>query len=91
MQKRLEIKVYGRVQGVFFRANTQKMASSLGLFGFVKNLEAGEVLIVAEGEEEKLKELRDWASSGPFLAKVEKIESEFKKPTGEFENFEIRY
>lgn len=90
-KKRIEIKVSGRVHGVFFRDSIQRRARSLGLFGFVKNLETGEVLIVAEGEEVKLKKLKDWASEGPFLAKVGKIEVTFKKATGEFENFEIRY
>ncbi|HQH80073.1 MAG TPA: acylphosphatase, partial [bacterium] len=36
--KRIKIRVGGRVQGVFYRANTEKEAKALGLTGFVRNL-----------------------------------------------------
>ncbi|MFX1410399.1 MAG: acylphosphatase, partial [Promethearchaeota archaeon] len=47
--KRIKIKVYGLVQGVFFRYTTRKVARNLGLAGYVKNMPDGSVLIEAEG------------------------------------------
>lgn len=43
--------VSGTVQGVFFRAKTQKHAQSLGLKGYVKNLSDGTVEIIVMGED----------------------------------------
>ena len=63
-RKNLIISVIGRVQGVFFRASTSEKAKALGITGFVKNQSDGSVLIDAEGEESKLKELEDWCLSG---------------------------
>jgi|TARA_B100002003_G_scaffold195421_1_gene185246 acylphosphatase len=54
--KRLHLIISGRVQGVFFRHNTNKIANKLGLTGFVRNLGNRDVEVVAEGTEEKLKE-----------------------------------
>lgn len=91
MKKQVEIKVYGRVQGIGFRASCRFFARKLGLLGYVKNLEDGSVLIVAEGEKEDLEKLIRWAKEEPFLAKVEKIDIRFKEPEEIFEDFEIRF
>ena len=56
-QKRIHLVVRGRVQGVFFRASTQREAKRLGLTGWVKNRPDGGVEIVAEGEEDQVKDL----------------------------------
>ena len=50
MNKRFHVFISGRVQGVFFRANTWKQARSLGLTGWVRNLPDGRVESVFEGE-----------------------------------------
>ncbi|MBW2995745.1 acylphosphatase [Candidatus Woesearchaeota archaeon] len=91
MKSRLHLIVHGRVQGVFFRYNTQKKAKKFGLTGWVKNNPDRTVEIIAEGEESKLKELAAWCSKGPLLAKVEKIDTSWKKYKGEFESFSISY
>ena len=44
----IHIQVFGAVQGVFFRANTQAMASKLNLVGWVTNKKDGSVEIFAE-------------------------------------------
>ena len=46
---RIKIKIWGYVQGVFFRYNTRKIARKLGLTGFVKNLPDGTVYITEPG------------------------------------------
>ncbi|MCZ6514205.1 MAG: acylphosphatase [Nitrospinae bacterium] len=66
--------VHGHVQGVFYRANTQKAADRLRLTGWVKNCEDGSVEIHAEGDKDKLEELIEWCRHGPALAKVSKID-----------------
>jgi len=91
MTRRVHITVAGRVQGVFFRANTQEVAQRLGLSGYVRNLPDGRVEVVAEGEEEALRKLVDWCHEGPPLARVERVEVRWENPTGEFSGFHIRY
>lgn len=82
------IRVEGKVQGVFFRANTQRQAFELGLFGWVKNETDGSVTISAQGKEEGLNQLIDWCRRGPDYAKVTKVE--FKElDTEDFESFSI--
>jgi acylphosphatase len=88
---RLHAVVHGRVQGVFFRANTQETAEKLSLTGWVRNAHDGSVELVAEGEKKDLKELLAWCKEGPSAANVYKVEKEWGEPTGEFEEFEIRY
>jgi acylphosphatase len=74
MKKHLNIKVYGRVQGVFFRHSAKQKARELGVKGFVRNEPDNTVYIEAEGEEENLKQFLDWCHKGPFLASVKKVE-----------------
>ncbi len=59
--KRIIIKVYGSVQGVFFRYSTRKVARTIGLTGFVKNMADGSVYIEAEGIESDLLKLLEFA------------------------------
>ena len=89
--KRAHIFVSGRVQGVFYRATTQEVAKRLRLKGWVRNLPDGRVEIVAEGPEDALKALIDWCWEGPPLAKVEDVKVIWEEPTGEFEDFVVRY
>lgn len=91
MEKQIIIKVYGMVQGVFFRQATKEMADSLGLSGYVENLRDGGVKIVGIGDEEKLKKLLNFAKKGPPSASVDKIEVEWEKPSFKFVGFEVRY
>jgi acylphosphatase len=91
MEKRVEIRIYGRVQGVFFRAYTEDVAGGLGVKGFVRNEPDGSVYVVAEGEEEKLKKLIEWCHKGPPGAMVRKVDVSWGTATGEFKNFTIKY
>lgn len=89
--KRFHAIITGVVQGVFFRSNTQRMASNLGLTGWVKNLDNGSVEVIAEGDEEVLKRLLEWLHQGPEDARVDSVKSEWLEPTGEFKEFSIQY
>ena len=88
---RVHIFVSGLVQGVFYRQSAKEKSEKLGLTGWVRNLPDDRVEIVAEGEEEKIKELIDWAKEGPPSARVENLEVNFEKYKAEFIGFEIRY
>jgi acylphosphatase len=87
--KRVQLFVRGRVQGVFFRAAAQREARRLGVCGWVKNRNDGSVEVVAEGEEDAIKEIISWAQHGPSAARVEHVDVRWKGYTGEFAEFRI--
>lgn len=73
MKQHLNIKVYGLVQGVFFRTTAKEQATQLTLTGFAQNEEDGSVYIEAEGEKENLDKFIKWCNIGPSMANVEKV------------------
>ena len=81
----------GRVQGVGFRYTAQDIAESLGLKGWVKNLEDGRVEIVAEGRETDIKELLDEISKSQLGHYIKNTELSWEKSTGEFNDFNLRF
>lgn len=88
-QKRIHLVVRGRVQGVYFRASAQREARRLGLTGWVKNRNDSAVELVAEGEEDQVKDFLAWAQHGPSTACVDKVETRWRSYTGEFPDFRI--
>lgn len=72
--KTIRITVRGKVQGVFFRASTVKKAKALGVTGWVKNRDSGEVDIVATGNAGDLEALVEWCREGPPKAEVEDVQ-----------------
>lgn len=58
------------MQGVYFRASAKQMADLLGVKGFTKNLDNGNVYIEAEGNEHALAKFVQWCHHGPEAAKV---------------------
>lgn len=70
MIKHFNIKIYGIVQGIFFRATAKEQADKLNIKGFAKNMPDGSVYIEAEGEKEKLDQFIKWCYQGPSMAKV---------------------
>ena len=89
--QRAHIIIHGIVQGVFFRANAKKVAESLGLKGYARNMPDGSVEIVAEGPEQKVKELIEFCKNGPGAARVDKVDVHIEEASKEFEGFEIRH
>lgn len=87
--KQVVLVVRGRVQGVFFRATAQREARRLGIAGWVKNRGDASVEMLAEGEEDELKELISWAHKGPSAARVERVEVRWRSYSGEFPDFRI--
>mgnify|MGYP006289533989 CR=1 FL=1 len=88
---RIRAKVFGRVQGVFFRANAKEKAQELGLNGWVKNREDGSVEMVIEGKEKTINDLLDWCKSGPGISKVNNINILKEEEKEKLKGFEILY
>jgi len=89
MKKHLNLKVSGRVQGVWYRASTERKANELGICGFVQNESNGNVYIECEGTEEQLNLLIAWCKKGPPLANVSNIKIENGELVG-FDSFSIK-
>lgn len=83
-----KIKIYGKVQGIFYRATAKEEADKLEITGFAKNLPDGSVYIEAEGEKNNLDKFVKWCNIGPLMAKVEKVESS-ESSQKNFREFEI--
>ena len=87
--KRVRVRVRGRVQGVFFRAETLARAESLGIAGLVRNDLDGSVEAVFEGPAERVDSLVDWCRRGPSGAQVDEVEILDEQPLGEV-GFQLR-
>ncbi len=81
----------GTVQGVGFRFLTERVAQRFGLVGFVRNLANGDVEVVAEGQRETLDEFLATLQSGSLGRYITAIDKSWGPPTGEFEDFGIRF
>lgn len=85
------ITVSGQVQGVYYRAFTSRVAKSLGLRGYARNLPRKNIVeVCVEGEKDKIEELIEQLKEGPPEAFVEKVETTWSDFTGQFNNFEVR-
>jgi acylphosphatase len=80
---RVHVRIHGRVQGVFFRAEAQSRANSLGVAGWIRNTEDGSVEAVFEGDEARVRSMVDWCRRGPSGARVDDVEAKTEEPTGE--------
>jgi len=81
--------VKGRVQGVFFRAETQKQANRLQLTGWVRNTAEGAVEVLICGRETDVGDMVEWLHQGPALARVEEVQLQ-PVDWPELEGFQIR-
>ena len=89
--QRLHAIVTGLVQGVGFRAATQREAARLHLAGWVANRWDGAVEAVAEGPTTTLQAFERFLHDGPRMAHVERVEITYSAASGEFSAFNIRY
>ena len=83
--------IFGRVQGVWFRASTQQKAEQLGLTGWVRNTTDGCVEAIFEGEEQLVNQMIEWCNHGPPRSKVNNVDIKNQEPTNGFDGFSIRY
>lgn len=90
-QRRLSVRVTGRVQGVGFRHFTRTQARRLGLSGWVHNERDGSVRLEAEGAEDDLQTLLDAVRRGPSAARVRDVEADWGEAAKTSVGFEVRF
>jgi len=76
----VRVRIKGIVHGVSFRSSMARIASDLGVRGWVKNNPDGSVEAFLEGDERNVKRVLDWAKLGPPRARVDKVEVELTSP-----------
>lgn len=86
----LIIDIWGKVQGVFFRASAKRKADALGVSGFAQNMPDGSVHIEASGRQEDLDAFLAWCHEGPEKAEVRRVEVEVSYGGSGSKIFEIR-
>ena len=69
-----QLRIHGRVQGVYYRASMVAEATRLGLHGWVRNRADGSVEALAHGGAPAVQALVDWAWRGPPQALVERVD-----------------
>ena len=84
----VHIVIKGRVQGVYFRASAKDIADEIGITGWVRNTDEGDVEIMATGNKEQLEKLVDWCKVGPRRAVVAEISVTDKEETN-FKAFDV--
>jgi acylphosphatase len=85
--KRVILMVSGKVQQAGYRDRVVRIGKNLALSGYAENLSDGRVKIVAEGDEDVLKQLTTTINIKNTLINVENVESSDMKATGEFSGF----
>lgn len=88
--ERIESIISGKVQGVGFRYSVLQASRNFKVNGFVKNLETGEVQVIAEGEKQELENFLNTIRNFSFT-EITKIESKWKKFEDEFKEFKISH
>jgi acylphosphatase len=88
---RANIVVKGKVQGVYFRQNAQRICNEYGVTGWVHNVEDGSVEAILEGNKNSVEDVVSWFRVGPSNAHVERVELSYDRYSGEFQDFKISY
>lgn len=81
--------VTGKVQGVRYRTYAQESATQLGLVGYVKNLEDGNVEVVAQGAIDVLKEYVEYLNEGSLLSEVESVSVDWRTARVTYDEFSL--
>ncbi|MEM2246819.1 MAG: acylphosphatase [Thermoproteota archaeon] len=88
--KRVVVIAKGDVQRVGYRDEVERIARKLGLTGYVENLKPYNVKIVAEGDEDKLRQFIGLLKIQKYPIFVEELDVSWHDATGEFSYFEIK-
>jgi len=83
--------IRGKVQGVFFRMETKRIADGYGVFGWVKNRSDGTVEAVFEGEQERIAAVLEWCRKGPPPAVVKDVDVTWGPYTSRYRGFDITF
>ncbi|MEW5760649.1 MAG: acylphosphatase [Candidatus Thermoplasmatota archaeon] len=90
MNSRARVIFEGLVQGVFFRANTQRKAKELKVCGWVRNLDNGSVEALFEGRKEDIEKIIEWCRSSIPMAEVTNVKISWDVYKNEFKDFFVR-
>jgi acylphosphatase len=88
-QVRAHVLISGKVQGVYYRANTRDTARERGVNGWVRNLTDGRVEAAFEGPPAAVDSMVAWCQEGPPAARVDDVDVTFEKFCG-LSGFEVR-
>lgn len=88
---RAHVIISGKVQGVFFRAETRRAALAKGVNGWVKNQPDGTVEAVFEGPEEAVVSMLEWCKKGSPGSRVKDIDVSWDADQKAFSGFDITY
>ena len=86
---RVTLKIYGDVQGVFFRRSAKLEADRLDIVGWIRNDKDGSVEVMAQGEKDKVDQFIKWCKKGPPFSKVKKVEVVNQNGLENFDEFSI--
>ena len=89
-ERRVRLRIRGRVQGVFYRDSTQREAQRMELRGWVRNRSDGSVEAIAQGPPERVAALIDWCHEGPPLARVVEVGVTEESGDADEPEFEVR-
>lgn len=90
-KKSLHCLIEGRVQGVGFRFFAERVASRLGLTGYVRNLPDGRVEAYAEGNTASLEQFLRKMREGPGYGLVTTVQESWGEPSGRYSSFRITF
>lgn len=88
----VRFEVFGKVQGVFFRACTKERAEALRLVGTVENTPRGTVLGVVQGERDAVERMKAWlAQEGSPASRIDRCDFADERPLDrlEFDAFDV--
>ncbi len=83
--------IYGKVQGVFFRASTKETADRLGVTGWVKNMADGSVQALFKAPDHVMDQMLEWCRKGPASARVDKLVTQKIQDNTDFTDFKVIY
>ncbi len=87
--KTFQLRITGKVQGVWYRASAKDKALSLGLKGKVWNERDGAVCAIIQGTDPYVSEFIEWCKEGPMLAEVSGVVVNEVHTEDVFTSFEI--
>ncbi len=83
--------IFGRVQGVAYRAFARDKANQLGVLGWVKNRPDGSVECVACADNKVLEAFEAELAMGPRWGRVDQVKKQLLDELYDFPGFEVRY
>ena len=87
---RVRARIYGKVQGVFYRLSTQEAAQKAGVTGWVRNMADGSVEAVFEGNRTAVDTALQWCYNGPDRARVERVVAQNEPFSNQYIDFKVR-